>query len=56
MNRNKATAAYHLVYVNKYAEDSVGIGGLHTETSVQPFKIQARVQCVFMVLCNRMEF
>jgi hypothetical protein len=52
MNRNKAIAAYH---VNKYAEDCVGIGGLHTETSVQPFKIQTRVQCIFMVLCNRME-
>jgi hypothetical protein len=40
MNRNEAIAAYHLMYVNKYAETSKGIGGLQNETSVRTFKIQ----------------
>jgi len=47
MNRNKAIAAYHLVYVNKHAEASLEIGGLHNEISVQTFKIQNRGAVLF---------
>jgi len=52
MNRNKAIAAYHLVYVNKYAETSEGIGGLQNKTSVQTFKIQNSA----LLLCYAIEW